>query len=140
MAYLADTNVISELRKTNANPHVRAWSAATPGPDIYLSTMTIGELRLGAVRIRRKDPAHAALLDAFLTQVKRDYDGRIVPVTLEIAEVWAEINVPDPLPIADGLIAATAKVHGWTVVTRNIADFERTGVAILNPFEPPATN
>lgn len=140
MTYLADTNVISELRKATANPHVRAWAAVTPGPDIYLSAITIGELRQGAVRVRRKDPAQAALLDAFLTQLKRDYERRIVPVTLEIAEAWAEINVPDPLPIVDGLIAATAKVHGWTVVTRNVADFERTGVALLNPFEPPATN
>jgi predicted nucleic acid-binding protein len=136
LSFLLDTNVVSEARKRNADPNVRAWLASVPDPDLYLSALVIGEIRQGVERLRRRDPAQAAMYDAWLSTLLRDFADRIVPVTAEVAQEWGRLNVPDPLPVIDGLLAATAKVHGWTLVTRNTADLARVGVPLLDPFRP----
>lgn len=135
MSYLLDTNVISEARKPNGNPGVRQWLASVPGGDLYLSVLVLGEVRQGIERLRRRDPAQASVFDSWLARLRRDYTDRILPVTLGIAEEWGRMNVPDPLPVIDGLLAATARVHGLVLVTRNLTDLNRTGVPLLNPFE-----
>ena len=91
---------------------------------------------MGFVRRRRRVPRQATIFEACLASLRRDYADRILPVTAEIAEEWGRLNVPDPVAAIDGLLAATAHVHGLTLVTRNTADVARTGVALLNPFAP----
>lgn len=139
MSYLLDTNVLSEARKPQPNPGVREWLAGVPYDSLYLSALVLGEVRLGIERLRRRDPVQAAAHEAWLATVREGYANRIVPVTAAIAEEWARLNVPDPLPVIDGLLAATARTHGLTLVTRNVADFRRAGVALLNPFRSGAS-
>lgn len=137
MAYLLDTNVISETRKIRCDPHVQNWLASVPGDRLHLSALVVGELRQGVERLRRRDPVQAAALEQWLTQLRTVFSDRIAPVTVEVAELWGRLNVPDPLPVVDGLLAATALVHDWTLVTRNTKDVQRTGVLLLDPFGPP---
>lgn len=135
MSYLIDTNVVSELRKgERANAGVRAWLAGVDGEALYLSVLVVGELRKGIENLRRRDPVAARSLDGWLLQVIRDWSDRILPVSLDVAEAWGRFNSPDPLPTVDSLIAATARVHGLTVVTRNTQDMAPTGVPTLDPF------
>jgi predicted nucleic acid-binding protein len=140
--FLLDTNVVSELRKLGigkADPGVVAWSKAAVSEDLYLSVITIQELELGMLLAARKDPARGAALRRWLEQqVLPAFDGRILPITIEIARRCAALHVPLPGPSQDMSIAATALVHGLTVVTRNVADFRGTGVAILDPWAAPA--
>jgi predicted nucleic acid-binding protein len=136
VAFLLDTNVVSEARRPAADPNVRAWLASVPDADLYVSALVIGEVRQGIERLRRRDPARVEVFEAWLSVLLHDYGDRIVPVTAEVAEEWGRLNVPDPLPVIDGLMAATAKVRGWTLVTRNVAGLARTGVRLLNPFGP----
>jgi toxin FitB len=138
MSYLLDTSVVSELRKREPDTRVLAWYAAVPPADLYLSVLTIGEIRLGVERLRRRDPPQAARLERWLTGLNLSYRDRIVAVDASIAEEWGRINVPDPLPVVDGLLAASAIAHDWTLVTRNVRDVQRCGVRLLNPFEPHA--
>jgi toxin FitB len=137
VSYLLDTNVLSEARKPAGDAHVRAWMASVRGSELYLSVLLVGENRQGIERLRRRDQPQAAVFEAWLATLRGDYADRILPVTTEIAEAWGRLNVPDPVPAIDGLLAATARVHGLTLVTRNTADVARTGVALLNPFAPP---
>ncbi|MEQ8276309.1 MAG: type II toxin-antitoxin system VapC family toxin [Deltaproteobacteria bacterium] len=135
MSFLLDTNILSELRKGDrANVGVRTWFEAVDDDAIFLSVLVIGELRRGVERIRRRDPAAAGSLDSWLTAVTTQHEERILPVSQRIAEVWGRFGVPDPVPVVHALLAATALVHGLTVVTRNEADVARTGVDWLNPF------
>ena len=136
MAFLLDTNVISEARRRRPNPNVRAWLESVPEPDLYLSELVVGELRQGVERLRRRDPEQAAPYETWLSALVQGFADRLVPVTTEVCEEWGRLNVPDPLPVVDGLMAATAKVRGWTFVTRNVAGLGRTGVRLLNPFDP----
>jgi predicted nucleic acid-binding protein len=136
MTYLVDSNVLSELRKKRPDRQVLAWYDATPSRQLFLSVLTVGEIQLGIERLRRKDQRRAGALDRWLRGLNAAYRDRIVPVDLPAAEEWARINVPDQVPVIDGLIAATAKVHGWTLVSRNSADVAATGVKLLNPFAP----
>jgi hypothetical protein len=138
MSYLLDTNVISELRKPKPDRHVLAWYDAAPAAELFLSVLTVGEIRLGIERLRRKDSAQASLLELWLHGLHTVYRDRIVNVDAETAEEWGRLNVPDPLPVLDGLLAASAKVRGWTLVSRSTADLARSGVTLLNPFAPPA--
>lgn len=136
MKVLIDTNVIAELRKgARANPNVRAWFAALDPEAVVLSALTIGEIRRGLESLRRRDPVSARALDRWLRRLVADYEDSILPVTLEIAEEWGRLSVPDPLPVIDGLLAATARVHHLTLATRNVKDVARTGVDLVNPFE-----
>lgn len=137
MAYLLDTNVISEARKRSPDSNVRAWLASVPEPDLYLSVLVVGEIRQGIERLRRRDPAQAAPYEAWLSTLVHGFAERLVPVTADVCEEWGRLNVPDPLPVIDGLMAATAKLRGWTFVTRNVADLARTEVRLLDPFDAP---
>jgi predicted nucleic acid-binding protein len=135
LSYLVDTNVISELRKREkADPAVQAWFASVADEEIFLSVLTVGEIRRGIEQIRRRDPAAGIALDRWLDRVVDMHRDRLVPVDRLVAEEWGRMNVPDPLPVIDGLLAATAKVTGLTLATRNVADVERTGVDLVNPF------
>lgn len=135
MTFLVDTNVISELRKGGrADEGVAQWISAADDDALHLSVLTVGEIRCGVERIRRRDPRGARALETWLQRVVREHRDRLLPVTHEVAEVWGGLNVPDPIPVIDGLLAATALVHGLTVVTRNVADVAGTGVPVVNPF------
>jgi len=135
VSYLIDTNVISEIRKgVRCNESVAAWWSTVAEADVFLSVLTIGELRKGIENIRRRDPRSAAALEKWLLRLLRQHRDRILTIDLEIVNEWGRLNVPDPLPVIDGLIAATAKVRGLTLATRNVPDVARTGVASLNPW------
>jgi predicted nucleic acid-binding protein len=136
VAYLLDTNVVSEARKPAADANVLSWLASVADGELYLSALVIAEIRQGIERLRRRDPGRAVVFDTWLSALLRDYGDRIIPVTAEVAQEWGRLNVPDPLPVIDGLMAATAKLRGWTFVTRNVADLTPAGVRLLNPFEP----
>ncbi|MDQ3863801.1 MAG: type II toxin-antitoxin system VapC family toxin [Actinomycetota bacterium] len=134
MGYLLDTNVLSEVRRPLGDASVKRWISSIPTEDLYLSVLTLGEVRRGIGLLGRRDPAQAEVYEALLVTVLRDYADRILPVDAEAAEEWGRMNVPDPVSIVDGLMAATAKVRNMTFVTRNTADVTSTGVRLLNPF------
>ena len=134
MTHLVDTNVVSELRRPRSDANVRRWWASVEPAALFISALLVGESRRGIELMRRRDPVQAAMLQAWHDRLLQDFADRIIPITAEIADEWGRLNVPDPLPIVDGLLAATARVMDLTLVTRNTADFERTGVRLLNPF------
>ncbi|MBM2810816.1 MAG: hypothetical protein HW416_1575 [Chloroflexi bacterium] len=111
--------------------------ASVSGDDLFLSVLVIGEIRQGIDRLRRRDPIRAAGFEGWLATLRRDYAERILPITMDIAEEWGRLNVRRTIPAVDGLLAATAKVRGLTLVTRNTNDVSGTGVRLLNPFNPP---
>nr|WP_256548216.1 type II toxin-antitoxin system VapC family toxin [Xenorhabdus bovienii] len=139
MIYVLDTNVVSELRKIRAgkaDPNVAAWVENIDATDFFVSAITIMELELGVLLIERKDATQGAMLRAWLEQhVLPEFSERTLPVDTAVAQRCARLHVPDRCSERDALIAATALVHGMTVVTRNVADFQSTGVTILNPWE-----
>ena len=139
MMVVLDTNVVSELRKVRlgkADANVATWTESVDAADLFVSAITILELELGVLSIERKDAAQGSLLRAWLEQhVLPEFSGRTLPVDTAVAQRCARLHVPDKRGERDALIAATALVHGMTVVTRNVADFEPTGVKILNPWE-----
>lgn len=135
MSFLLDTNVISEARKPRGNAGVRDWISSVDGKELYLSVLVLGEIRRGIELLRRSDRTQANTYEIWLQSLTNEYEGRVLPITLEDAEEWGRINVPDYVPIVDGLMAATAKVRNMTFVTRNTTDVERSGVRLLNPFE-----
>jgi predicted nucleic acid-binding protein len=133
--FLLDTNIISEIRKRQrAHPAVTKWVNQTPVKDIGTSVVVLGEIRRGIELTRRRDSEQAHALDRWFTQMRSRLGDRVLGIDEPIAETWARLSIPDPLPLIDGLLAATAKVHGLTLVTRNTADVARTGVSVLDPF------
>jgi predicted nucleic acid-binding protein len=116
--------------------NVQAWFSIVNPADIYLSVLVVGEIRQGIERLQGRDPTQAAVYDNWLETLRQDYVDRILPITEEVAQEWGRINFPNPVPVVDGLMAATAKVKGMTLVTRNTADVASTGVSLLNPFNP----
>jgi len=134
LSFLIDTNVISEGQRARGAVHVKAWLAGISSSDLFLSVMTLGEIRQGAERLRRRDPLQAGVYEAWLGQLEAEFGDRILPITAAVADEWGRLNAGDPLPIIDALLAATAKVHGLTIVTRNTRDLARTGVTLLNPW------
>jgi hypothetical protein len=135
MAYLLDTCVLSGLRKPKAHPGVTAWMAGIRPDEAYLSVLTFGEIRRGIELRRARDQAAARTLERWLLGLEAHYADRILPVTTAIADRWGRLSPAQPLPVTDGLIAATALEHKLTVVTRNTADFVRSGAGLLDPFE-----
>ena len=136
--FLIDTNVVSELRKgARADAGVRAWFDDHKADQLWLSVLVVCELRRGVEVLRRRDEQAGTRLSEWLDSVTHDFDDRIIPITIEVAERWAVLNVPDPAPVVDGLLAATALERNLVLVTRNTADVERTGVAVVNPFTGP---
>ena len=138
MRYLLDTNVVSELRKIRlgkADRYVAQWADSVDASDLYLSVITVQELEIGVLLAERRDPPQGAVFRAWLNlYVLPAFADRILSVDTAVVQRSARLHVPDPRPVRDGLIAATALLHGLTVVTRNVADFEPTGVAVLNPW------
>lgn len=136
--YLLDTNVVSELRKAKvgkADKNVSAWAKSVSATSLFLSSITILELETGILLVERRDPAQGAVLRTWLdAHVLPAFSGRILVIDVAVAQRCAKLHVPDPRADRDALIAATALVHGMTVVTRNVADFELTGVEIFNPW------
>lgn len=136
MSFVLDTNVVSEARKgVRADAGVRRWLSSVDPEDLYLSVLVVGEVRQGIESLRRRDPVQAEHLERWLSEMRRLYAYRILPVDMEIAQEWGRMNVPDPISTRDSLMAATAKVRGMTFVTRNTRDVARTGARLLNPFE-----
>jgi predicted nucleic acid-binding protein len=140
--FLLDTNVVSELRKARAgkaDPNVAAWAGAVSAGSLFLSAIVVHELELGVLLAERRDRTQGTVLRAWLDgHVLPAFTGRILAVDTAVALRGAALNVPNPRPVRDGLIAATALVHGLTVVTRNVADFRPTRVMLLNPWEAAA--
>lgn len=134
--FLIDTNVISEIRKgARANPAVCAWFESHAAESYHLSVLTLGEIRRGIEQIRAKDLGKAAAFEKWLSEISASYAGRILAIGLDEAEIWGRLNSERRLPEVDGLIAATALTHGLTVVTRNVSDYFRSGVNMINPWE-----
>lgn len=137
MSYLLDTNVISELRKPErrAAPAVRSWVSSRAPSDLYLSAITVLEIEVGISRVSRRDQTQAGRLRTWLEDgVLKVFAGRVLSIDVPVARQAARLHVPDPRPERDALIAATAAVHGLTVVTRNVADFEPMGTAVIDPW------
>lgn len=137
MSYLLDTSVISEIRKPRADARVMAWFDGIEGGELFLSVLVVGEIRQGIERLRGRDKERAGQLDAWLDELKEVFRNRVLAVSHEVAEEWGRLNAIRSLPVIDGLLAATASVHGLTLVTRNVSDLRGTGVALLDPFGPP---
>ena len=134
MAYLLDTCIISALRRATCNPGVAAWMSRIEPDEAFLSVITLAEIRRGIELHRHKDPKAAAALERWLLGLEAHYAERILPISSAIADRWGRLSPHQPLPVSDGLIAATGVEHKLTVVTRNEADFRRSGVNTLNPF------
>ena len=132
--YLLDTDVISELRRRRRNRNVVAWISNVSAADLFLSVVTIGEIELGIARQRVRNPSFAKDLADWLEVTLRAYEERILPLTVGIARRWGRLAAQLGNKQLDLAIAATALEHGLTVVTRNISDFEPTGVTVLDPF------
>lgn len=137
--YLLDTNVVSELRKTgstNKEPRVVEWASSVRTSDLYLSAITILELEIGVLLVERRDHNQGVVLRRWLNErVIPAFGNRVLAFDTTVAQRCALLHVPDPQPDRDSIIAATALVHELTVVTRNIGDFHRTGVRLVNPWE-----
>lgn len=140
--FLADTNVLSELRKASAgraDPGVVAWVEQTEPESVFVSPISLMELEIGILRAERRDAAQARVLRSWMTnQVMPEFRSRILAFDVAVGLRCAGLHVPDRRPDRDAMIAATALVHGLTVVTRNTRDFQATGVPLLNPWELPA--
>lgn len=135
--YLLDTNVISELRhgKPGQSPLVRAWAAGTPASRQFLSAITIMELEVGILSLERKRPPQGSALRTWFDGVRNAFAGRVLSFTETGAMLCASLHVPQPRPERDAMIAASALEHGFTVVTRNVRDFEGTGARVLSPWD-----
>jgi toxin FitB len=134
VTYLLDTNVVSELRKARPDPGVQTWVDNEAGDALYLSVLVLGEVRQGVERLRGREPAQAAALEWWLTSLEEGFSERILAIDRAIAHAWGRLSATGSLPAVDGLMAATALVHGLVVVTRDTAPFERVGVPWLDPW------
>jgi hypothetical protein len=140
VSFLLDTNVISEIRR-GRDVSVQAWAAAVSDGDLHLSVLTLGEIRKGIERLRVRDAPQADVFAVWLAELQTRFAQRILPVDTPIAQEWGRLNASTARNTVDSLIAATALVHGLTVVTRNTAEFEGCEVGLLNPwtYQPPPT-
>jgi predicted nucleic acid-binding protein len=135
--YILDTNVVSELRKAKkGHPNVKKWAQPLPSDNLYISVISVLELEIGILLIERRDKEQGAILRTWMDRhVLPTFSGRILAIDTAVAQRCAALHVPNPRSDRDALIAATALVHGLTVATRNVADFEHMGVGVLNPWE-----
>jgi hypothetical protein len=132
---LLDTNVLSELRKgQRCDAGVRQWFEETAEEELFISVLVLGEIRQGIERIRLRDPAQARALETWLLWVATEFADRLLPVDEKVADQWGRLGLRQPVPILDALLAATALVHGLTVVSRDEEGFRGTGVPVVNPF------
>jgi len=137
--FLIDTNIISEVRKgERCDANVTAWYDMLDDGDLYLSVLVLGEIRKGVERIRSKDGAQAQALEDWLSAVNEAFVGRILPIDEAVSEEWGRMAAVRPVSTVDALLAATAKVHGMTLATRNMSDVADLGASVVNPFEPTA--
>lgn len=137
MAFLLDTNLLSELRKgTSCHPAVRAWAESTADQSHFISVLSLGEIRKGIEILRRKSPEQCPAFEAWLARLCAAYENSILPVTDAVADRWGRLNADRSLPVIDGLIAATALEFRLTVVTRNTSVFPE-GVPVVNPWGDP---
>ena len=135
--YLPDTNVISELRKDDrCDANVSAWYAGVSDDDVFLSVLVLGEIRRGVERIRDRDLQQSRALERCLQEVTGRYADRILPIDQRVADAWGESYYIRNVPVIDGLLAAKARVHNLTLVTRNIQHVQGLGASLLNPFAP----
>ncbi len=135
MSYLIDTNIVSEVRKGDrCDPHVAAWYAGVEDGELFLSTLVLGEIRKGVELARPRDPDKAAALERWLGQVETAFDGRVLGIDNAVSDLWGRMSATRPVPVVDGLLAATAVANGLTLVTRNDRDVEGLGATVLNPF------
>lgn len=136
MSFLLDANVITEVRKRErCNEAVAAWWSGVRPEQIYLSALVLGEIRRGIEQVRPRDPAQAEALERWLTALADGFRERILPVDQPVSEEWGRMDAVRTLPIIDGLLAATAKVHGLTLVTRDVGDLAGCGARLLDPFQ-----
>jgi toxin FitB len=136
VTYLLDTNVLSETRKRRPAAAVTGWISATPPDRLHVSVLTLGEIGQGIVRVRgRGDREQASALERWLGEVESGFEDRVLPVSLAVAAAWGRQQHAQPVPVIDALIAATARVHGLIVATRNVKDFEPTRADVFNPFD-----
>jgi predicted nucleic acid-binding protein len=135
LSFLLDTNVVSEIRRRR-DPHVRAWAEAVEDVELHLSVMTLGEIRKGIELLRGRDPAQAEVFARWLDDLLVRFAERIVVIDARVAEEWGRLNAAATRNIVDSLIAATARVHGLIIVTRNTNDFAGCGVPLLDPWQP----
>lgn len=137
MSWLLDTNIVSELRKGDrADRGLRAWFAEANDDQLFTSVLVLGEIRRGIESIRRRDEAAALALEQWLIRLATGFGERVLPIDARVADRWGALNVPDPIPTVDGLLAATALVHDLTLVTRNVRDVAGTGARTLDPTGP----
>jgi len=136
MTWLVDTNVISEIRKgASCHPSVAAWWARVEDRDLFLSALTLGEIRRGIEGVRNRNPARASALERWLLDVSNAFGARIIGVDPAVADVWGRMSAARSVPVIDALLAATAQVHDLVLVTRNTTDVSGLGVKTLNPFD-----
>jgi predicted nucleic acid-binding protein len=135
VSFLLDTNVISEIRR-GRDRHVRAWVGEVEDVDLHLSVLTLGEIRKGIESLRSRDPNQADTFASWLHELHKRFADRILPIDARTAEEWGRLNATTTRNTVDSLIAATARIHGLTVATRNVRDFEGCGVPVLDPWQP----
>jgi predicted nucleic acid-binding protein len=139
VSFLIDTNIVSEVRKkARCDRRVAAWYASVQDGDLYLSVLVVGEIRKGIELARRRDPTKAAALERWLNEIDTAFAERILPVDRVVTDEWGRMSAQRPIPVVDGLLAATAKVYGMTLVTRNDTDIAGLGANVLNPFKANA--
>lgn len=135
MSYLIDTNIISEIRKgARCDAHVSAWYASIADEDLFLSTLVLGEIRKAVELARPRDAGKAAALERWLREVEAAFDGRVLGIDNAVSDHWGRMSAIRPVPVIDGLLAATALTNGLTLVTRNDRDVAGLGATVLNPF------
>ena len=137
MGFLLDTNVVSELRRPRPAPRVRAWLGGVASVDLHLSVLVPGEIRRGIELLRPREPDRARTLDEWLDGLVAAYGDRLLPVSAQVADTWGRLSSVRPLPVADGLMLATAKVHGLTLVSREAPSLAHLGVPTLDPWQAP---
>ena len=134
MTFLLDTNVISEVRRKRPDGRVVSWLKRTDPAALSISVLTLGEIAKGAAQCAARDRAQAAIYYQWLALVRSNYADRTIAIDADIAEAWGRLAAKSPLPIVDGLLAATALVRGMTLVTRNVRDIADAGIPVLNPW------